>query len=323
MPQWTRRALVACLVLLAPAVVWAQEWPTRQVTIVVPFPPGGSVDTMTRLIQPGLQQALGATVIIENKAGAQGSIGAAYAAKAQPDGGTWLFVFDTHAVNPSLQNLPFDTEKDLEPVLLIGTAPHILATHPSRAFKSLGDVIAAAKEKPGGITYASIGTGSVGHLTMTLLAKRAGITLTHVAYRGGGPAMNDAIAGHVDLIIGSTALVNPQVQAGGLRALVQTGKVRQPALADLPTTIESGFAGFESNAWWGVFAPKGTPAALIDRFRAALVAQMKEERVAKQLVETQQINLALGGPDALRAFLAEQMKLWGDVVRENGIKAGN
>ena len=322
MPYLTRRTFVTSL-LLAPTVAWAQEWPTRQITIVVPFPPGGSVDTMTRLVQPGLQQALGASIIIENKAGAQGAIGAAQVAKAQPDGGTWLFVFDTHAVNPSLQNLSFDTEKDLEPVLLIGTAPHILACHPSRSFKSLADVIAAAKEKPGGVNYASIGTGSLGHLTMTLLSKRAGITLTHVAYRGGGPAMNDAIAGHVDLIIGSTALVNPQVQGGGLRPLVQTGKVRQPALADLPTTIESGFAGFESNAWWGVFAPKGTPVALIDRFRAAVVAQMKEERVAKQLVETQQINLALGGPDVLRPFLAEQMKLWGDVVRENGIKAGN
>jgi tripartite-type tricarboxylate transporter receptor subunit TctC len=323
MTPWTRRALLVALALLASAVAWAQEWPTRQLTIVVPFPPGGSVDTMTRLVQPGLSQALGATIIIENKAGAQGSIGAAQVAKAQPDGGTWLIVFDTHAVNPSLQNLPFDTEKDLDPVLLIGTAPHILATHPSRPFKSLADVIAAAKEKPGAVTYASIGTGSVGHLTMTLLAKRAGIQLNHVAYRGGGPAMNDAIAGHVDLIIGSTALVNPQVQSGGLRALVQTGKTRQPALAELPTTIEAGFPGFESNAWWGVFAPKGTPAALIDRFRTALVAQMKEERVAKQLVETQQITLTLSGPDVLRAFLAEQMKLWGDVVRENGIKAAN
>lgn len=322
MPHLSRRTFVASL-LASPALAWAQEWPTRQITIVVPFPPGGSVDTMTRLVQAGLQQALGATIIIENKAGAQGSIGAAQVAKAQPDGATWLFVFDTHAVNPSLQNLSFDTEKDLEPVLLIGTAPHILACHPSRPFKSLGDVIATAKEKPGAISYASIGTGSLGHLTMVQLTKRAGITLTHVAYRGGGPAMNDAIAGHVDLLIGSTALVNPQVQAGGLRPLVQTGKTRQPALADLPTAIESGFPGFESNAWWGVFAPKGTPAALIDRFRVALVAQMKEERVAKQLTETQQINLALGGPDVLRPFLAEQMKLWGDVVRENGIKAGN
>jgi tripartite-type tricarboxylate transporter receptor subunit TctC len=317
-----RSAFVVLLLICAP-VAQAQEWPTRQLTIVVPFPPGGSVDAMARLVQPGLSQALGTTVVIENKAGAQGAIGAAQVAKAAPDGGAWLFVFDTQAVNPFLQNLPFDTEKDLEPVLLIGTAPHILATHPSRPFKSLADVIAAAKDKPGAVNYASIGTGSVGHLTMTLLAKRAGIQLTHVAYRGGGPAMNDAIAGHVDLIIGSTALVNPQVQAGGLRALVQTGKVRQPALADLPTTIEAGFAGFESNAWWGVFAPKGTPAALIDRFGTALAGQMKEARIAKQLTETQQISLVLGGPEALRPFLVEQMKLWGDVVRENGIKAGN
>lgn len=314
---------LAAQLVLCPLAAQAQEWPTRQITIVAPFPPGGSVDAIARLVQPGLQQALGTSVIIENKAGAQGSIGTAQVARAAPDGGTFIFVFDTHAVNPSLQSLAFDTERDLEPVLLIGTAPHILATHPSRPFKSLGDVISAAKEKPGTVTYASIGTGSVGHLTMTLLAKRAGIQLTHVAYRGGGPALNDAIAGHVDLIIGSTALVNAQVQGGGLRALVQTGKVRQPALPNVPTTIEAGFTGFESNAWWGVFAPKGTPAPLMDRFRTALIAQVKEERVAKQLVETQQISLVLGGPEALRPFLAEQMKLWGDVVRENGIKAGN
>jgi tripartite-type tricarboxylate transporter receptor subunit TctC len=322
----TRRAVVATALLLGPAIAQAQPplaWPTKQLTIIVPFPPGGSVDAMARLIQPGLQQTLGATLVVEHKPGAQGSIGAAHAARAQPDGGTWLFVFDTHAVNPALQNLPFDTEKDLEPVLLVGTAPHILATHPSRPFKSLADVIAAAKEKPGSVTYASIGTGSLGHLTMVLLAKRAGVTFTHVAYRGGGPAMNDALAGHVDLIIGSTALVNPQVQGGGLRALVQTGSARQPALAAVPTAIEVGFPGFESNAWWGVFAPQGTPAGLIERFRAAAVAQMKEERIAKQLTETQQINLAFGGPDVLRQFLAQQMKLWGDVVRENGIKAGN
>ena len=326
MLHWTRHAVIGVFLLLCPAIAWAQqpqEWPTKQLTIVVPFPPGGSVGTMAHLVGPGLGQALGTGVVIESKPGAQGSIGAAYAARAKPDGGTWLFVFDTHAVNPALQNLPFDTEKDLEPVLLIGTAPHILATHPSRPFKSLADVIAAAKEKSGGVTYASIGTGSLGHLTMVLLAKRAGVTFTHVAYRGGGPAMNDALAGHVDLIIGSTALVNPQVQGGGLRALVQTGKTRQPALAAVPTTIDAGFPDFESNAWWGVFAPRGTPADLIERFRAAVVAQMKEERIAKQLTEAQQINLAFGGPEVLRRFLAQQMQLWGDVVRENGIKAGN
>ena len=243
--------------LASPAAAWAQEWPTRQLTIVVPFPAGGSVDVIARLVQPGLQQALGCTVVIENKAGAQGSIGTAFAAKAAPDGGTWVFVFDTHAVNPALQNLPFDTEKDFAPVLLIGTAPHILACHPSRPFQSFADLVAAAKEKPGAISFASIGVGSLGHLTMILLGKRAGISLTHVAYRGGAPAMNDAIGGHVDLIVGSTALVNPQVQSGNLRPLLQTGNVRQPALAAVPTAMESGFDGLASNAWWGGFAPAG------------------------------------------------------------------
>lgn len=322
MADLTRRTFVTGM-LAGPVAAWAQDWPTRQLTIIAPFPAGGSVDVIARLVQPGLQQALGCNVIIENKAGAQGSIGTALAAKAAPDGGTWVIVFDTHAVNPALQTLPFDTEKDLAPVLLIGTAPHILACHPSRSFQSFADLVAAAKPKPGAITFASIGVGSLGHLTVALLSKRAGISLTHVAYRGGAPAMNDAIGGHVDLIVGSTALVNPQVQAGNLRALLQTGSARQPALAGVPTAIEAGFDGLVSNAWWAVFTPSGTPPALIERFRAAMVAVIKDEHVSKQLTDKQQINLSLGGPEVLRPFVTEQARLWGEVVRDNGIKVGN
>ena len=147
-------------------------------------------------------------------------------AKSPPDGSNWLFVFDTHAVNPFLQNLPFDTEKDLEPVLLIGTAPNVLATHPGRPYKTFADVIAAAKAKPDSVTYGSIGSGSLGHLTMVLLAQRAGVKMVHVPYRGGGPLMNDALAGHVDLAIGSAALITPQVNGGKLRGLAQTGATR-------------------------------------------------------------------------------------------------
>jgi tripartite-type tricarboxylate transporter receptor subunit TctC len=163
----TRRSLA----LGAMAVPFAQSALAQGnlTRIVVPFPPGGTVDPIARMVQPGLQQRLNTTIIIENKPGASGSIGTALVAKAPPDGSNWLFVFDTHAVNPFLQKLPFDTEKDLEPVLLIGTAPNLLATHPERPFKSLADVIAAAKAKPDGITYGSIGTGSLGHLTMVLL----------------------------------------------------------------------------------------------------------------------------------------------------------
>jgi tripartite-type tricarboxylate transporter receptor subunit TctC len=299
---------------------YAQTAPGGIVKIIVPFPPGGTVDPIARMAQPGLQQRLGATVIIENKPGASGSIGAAQAAKSPPDGNTWLFVFDTHAVNPFLQNLTFDTEKDLDPVLLIGTAPNVIATHPSRPFKSFADVVAAAKEKPDAITYGSIGSGSLGHLTGVLLSERAGIQLVHVPYRGGGPAMNDAIAGHVDMIIGSAALVTPQVKAGKLRALAQTGKARIPALSDVPTAIEAGFAGFESYAWWGVFTPAGTPKPVIERFAAALSESLRDPTIAQQMTENLQITMMLAGGEEERRFVTEQMELWGPVVREHNIK---
>ena len=317
----TRRSLVIGAALV-PLAARAQNWPTGLVRIVVPFPAGGSVDAIARLAQAGLQQRLGVSVLIENRAGGSGSVGAAAVAKAAPDGNNWLFVFDTHAVNPALiPNLPFDTHKDLEPVLLIGTAPNVLATHPSRPYKTLRDLIEAARAKPDSISYATIGAGSLGHLTMVLLSQQAGVRLVHVPYRGGGPAMNDAIGGHVDLIVGSAALVSPQVQAGALRPLVQTGATRQPSLPDLPTAIESGFPGFESLAWWGVFAPAGTPKPILDRFRADLTATLREERIAKQLTETQQVSLRLEGPEAFRQFFDNQVRIWGAVVRENGIKA--
>src|SRR5580704_6321816 len=225
-----------------------------------------SVDPIARMAQPGLQEKLGATVVIENRPGSSGGLGTGLVAKSPPDGNTWVFVFDTHAVNPFLIDLNFDTLKDLDPVMLIGTAPNVLATHPSRPFKSFADVIAAAKAKPDTITYASIGSGSVGHLTMTLLSEKAGCKLVHVPYRGGGPAMNDAIAGHVDLIIGSAALVMPQVNAKTIVPLLQTGKTRMTNLPDTQTAIDAGFGGFESYAWWGVFAPAGTPKPIIERF---------------------------------------------------------
>jgi tripartite-type tricarboxylate transporter receptor subunit TctC len=156
---------------------------------------------------------------------------------------------------------------------------------------------------------------------MVLLARRAGVQLVHVPYRGGGPALNDAIAGHVDLIIGSAALLNAQIQGGALRPLVQTGLKRQPSLAAVPTASESGFADFESLAWWGVFAPAGTPKPIAERFRAELTAVLRDERLAKQLTESQQITLSLGGPDELRRFFEDQMRIWGAVVRENGIRS--
>src|SRR5215216_5721019 len=321
----TRRTLVlagaSAPLVTAPFVARAQGWPSGTIKIVVPYPPAGSTDAMMRLIQPTLQQRLGASIIIDNRAGASGSVGTATVAKSPPDGNTWLIVFDNHAANPFvLPALPYDTEKDLDPVLFIGTAPYLISTNPQKPLKTLADVIAAAKAKPDTVSYASVGSGSIGHLALVLLSKQAGVKLVHVPYRGGGPAMNDAVAGHVDLLVGSTALSIPQVQAGKIRPVVQTGKSRATALPDVPTAGESGFPGFEAYAWWGLFAPAGTPKPIIDRFGAEMSACLREERVTKQLTETQQVSLVLGGPEEQRAFLAEQMRVWGAVVRENNIK---
>ena len=312
----------AAAALAAPVRVGAQAWPSATIRIVVPYPPGGSTDVMARLVQPDLQQRLGATIIVENKPGASGSVGTALVAKSPPDGNNWLIVFDNHAANPFvLPSLPYNTEKDFDPVLFIGSAPDVVSTHPQKPFKSLADVIAAARAKPESVNYASVGSGSIGHLAMVLLSKQAGVRLVHVPYRGGGPAMNDTVAGHVDLLVGSTALSIPQIQSGRIRAVVQTGKARSTMLGEVPTVGESGFPGFEAYAWWGVFAPAGTPRPIVERFATELAACLREPRVARQLTETQQISLALAGGEDLRRFLAEQMQVWGAVAREHGIKA--
>jgi tripartite-type tricarboxylate transporter receptor subunit TctC len=276
---------------------------------------------IARLVQIGLQQRLGTTVIVDNRAGASGSIGTASVVKASPDGSTWLFVFDNHGANPFvLPALPYDTDRDLDPVLFIGTAPYVITSHPSRPFKTLADIISAAKRAPSTISYASVGSGSVGHLAMAKLSNLAGVQLVHVPYRGGGPAMNDVIAGHVDLLVASTAISLPQVQAGMIRAIAQTGLTRVSTLASVPTVADSGFAAFEAYAWWGVFAPAGTPQPVVERFGAELRSSLRGERVFKQVTEAQQVTLNLGGPAELRQFLAEQMRVWGPVARENNIK---
>lgn len=328
----SRRAVAAAIMgaiagPLALSASLAQEGPIASgpITVVVPFPAGGSVDAVARQVQQGLQERLKANVIVENKAGASGSTGAALVARSAPDGRTWLFVFDTHAVNPFLQKLPFDSEKDLAPVMLIGTAPNVLATNPSKPFRSLADVSAAAKAKPGALTYATIGAGSLGHLTMVRLSKLLGISLTHVPYRGGGPALNDALAGHVDLIIGSAALVGPQLAAGTLRPLVQFApkRAQSPELAQIQTVAEAGAAGVESFAWWGVFAPAGTPQALIERFGNDLRATLADPKVAEKLSQSQQIAIRAEGPAELKTFFENEMKVWGAIVRENNIEIGS
>jgi tripartite-type tricarboxylate transporter receptor subunit TctC len=328
MSRINRRQIVAASMAAALALplagiagsAQAQDWPNDIIRIIVPFPPGGSVDVLARMIQPSLQERLGQNIVIDNRGGASGSIGAAAAAGAEPDGNTWLFVFDTQAVNPSLlPDMPFDSVNDLDPVMLIGTAPNVVATQTASPFETFEQVIEEAREDAGAISYGSIGTGSLGHLTLVLLTNEAGVELTHVPYRGGGPVVNDAVAGHVDLMIGSAALVSPQVDGGNLRPLLQTGRERHPTLQDVPTAVELGY-DIESLAWWGVFAPAGTPPEIVARFEQELRATLQEPEISERLTDAQKMDLVLSGPDEFREFFAEQMETWGAVVRENDIR---
>jgi tripartite-type tricarboxylate transporter receptor subunit TctC len=320
MAKLSRRSVVAAA-MFAPLVARAQSWPSGPIRIVVPYPAGGSVDAVARLAQAGLAKRLGATIVIENRSGASGSTGSALVAKAAPDGNTWLLVFDNHAANPAvLPNYPFDNQKDLDPVTLIGTAPYLIATHPAKPYKAFADIVAIAKKEPRKISYASVGSGSIGHMAMVLLSKQAGIELTHVPYRGGGPAVNDAVAGHVELVNGSAALLTPHIAAGRLRPVFQTGAKRLAGHPNVPTVGESGFPGAEANAWWGAYAPARTPKNIVDRFRTALIESLREDKASKMLTESQQMTLLLTGPEELRKFELEQTRIWGAVVREHGIK---
>lgn len=318
--MFTRR-LITSAMLAAPFVARAQSFPST-VKLVVGFPPGGSTDYFARLAQPALQAALNTTVIVENKPGASGAVAASQVAKSPNDGSTWLFVFDTHGVNPTLiPNLSFDHEKDLDAVSLIGTAPMTVACHPSKTFKNFQDILAEAKAK-NGVNYGSIGAGSLGHLAMTTLSKTANIPLNHIPYRGGGPLTNDVLAGHIDLGIASAAQFASHVAAGTMRALAQTGKTRVPTMKDIPTIAESGFAGFEAYAWWGVFAPAGTPKAMVDAVRAALVKGYNEPKNFEQITTSQQVSLQISDAATLKSFYKEQIDKWGAVVKANKIEAG-
>jgi len=321
-----RRAALAGAVIFAAIASFpagAQvAWPTKPVKFIVPFPPGGSTDPMARMIGAKLSDSLGQQFVVENRPGAAGSIGAGLVAKSPPDGYTFIFVFDTHAVNPFLiPNLPFDTVKDLAPVTLIGTAPMAIATAAAKPYKSFVDVVAAAKARPNTVSIGSVGNGSLGHLTMILVQQASGIRLIHIPYKGGGPMTADAVGGQVDLAIGSVAVITPHVKGGKLRGVAVTGDSRSRAMPDVPALAEQGLPGFSALAWWAIFAPAGVPKPIMDKFHAELVKAFNLPDVRKLLTETLGIDLVVGPPEGLQKWLADEMQRWGKVVRDNNIRA--
>ena len=319
---WSNAAALMLSAALCAATAHAQktDWPQRPVRFIVPFPPGGTVDPLARLAGARLGAALSQQFVIDNRTGGSGSIGTAIAAKSPPDGYTYVFVFDTHAVNPALQNLPYDTVKDFAPVMLVATAPMAIGTGLAKPYKTFGDVIKAAKAKPDVLTFGSVGSGSLGHLTLALVQQAGAFKLVHVPYKGGAPMTVDVMGGHTEMGIGSTGVMAPLINAGKMRAIAVTGDKRSQALPDVPSLSEQGFPGFSAHAWWAIVTPAGIPKQIQARMHGELVKVFSQPDVRKQLTESLGMELVVSTPEALQKFVVAEMARWGKVVREHRIK---
>nr|WP_278879985.1 tripartite tricarboxylate transporter substrate binding protein [Variovorax paradoxus] len=312
------RALAACMLLLLGAAAQAQApaWPAKPVRLVVGFPPGGIVDTVARQLQPRLQAALGQTVIVDNRSGAGGTLAAAEVARAAPDGHTLLMVFDSYATYPLVYpKLSFDIAKDLQPVTQVASNPLVLVVNPKVQAKDFQRFVGLLKAQPGGFNYASVGPGSSNHLTAEYFKAVSGTFVTHIPYRGGGPAQQDLLGGQVEMMFLSAVLAQPHVNAGRLRALAQTGAQRAPAYAEVPTVAESGYPGFEVNSWVGLLAPAGTPRAVVDRLQAEVRKAVTEPAFQQRLREQGLTGIA-NTPEQFAAVLRTEQDKWTRLVRE-------
>jgi tripartite-type tricarboxylate transporter receptor subunit TctC len=319
----TARPIVALLLLLCMAsLATAQEsYPSRPIRMVVPFPAGGAVDIMARDLGQRLTQAWGQPVVVDNRGGANGAIGSEAVAKATPDGYTLLMgSAGTHAINPGLYaKLSYDPVKEFVPVALVGNITNILVVNPSVPARSVAELIALAKAKPGFLTYASSGNGSSQHLSTELLKSLTGTDMTHVQYKGAGPALVDVISGQVSLTITAMSATLPYVQGGQLRALGVTTAQRSPTLPDVPTVAEAGVRGYESNNWVGVFAPAGTPPAIVARLNAE-ISRIQSTPEMKARLTGQGAEFTAMTPEQFGAFHRAEMAKWAKVIKDSGAR---
>ncbi len=313
----TLAALALSFTLIEPAL--AQAWPAKPISLIVTYPAGGGADAMARLIAPKLGDALGQPVVIENKPGASGQIGASAVAKAAPDGYTLMLDASSFAVNPALfAKLPYDSDKAFKPIGVIALFPNVLLANPAFGAKSVKDVVTAAKVKKHAVSYASSGNGSAQHLAGAMFESAAGVDMLHVPYKGGAPALNDVIGGQVPLFFGNLASTLQHVQAGKLLPLAVTSGKRSGILPDVPTMAEAGVAGFEVYEWNALFAPAGTPDAVINKIAAALQKALDAPDVKARIAQ-------LGGdpqtakPDVAQQFIRQQTILWARLVKERSI----
>ena len=316
--------LLAAVAALAAAVpVFAQSWPSSPVKMVIPWPPGGGNDILGRKLGDGLAAALGQPVVVDNRAGANGMIGAEAVARAAPDGYTIMFhSVTTHAINPTFYpNITYDTVRDFAPITLIGEAAHVLVANPAFAAKSLKELIDLAKEKPGTISYASFGSGSSSHLAGELFTNTLGIKLVHVPYKGSGPALTDTIGGHVPLFFSTVAAALPAIKAGRVRALAVTSATRVSMLPDVPTVDEAaGTKGYEMIVMYGVWAPAKTPQDVVDRLNADIVKVVKAPAFTAWLQE-QGVDPRTSSPAEMGAYIQAEMPKLERLVKVSGAKA--
>jgi tripartite-type tricarboxylate transporter receptor subunit TctC len=324
MTRWSRgaAALVAALIAGLGAQARADDYPSKPITLVVPFAPGGSTTIMARIVAERMAATLGQQVIVDNRGGAGGTIGARQVAKSAPDGYTILLGYSgTLAISPSVYRDPgFDVRKDFIAIGRIGMAPSVLVVHPSFPAQSIAELVAIAKEKPGKIDFASAGVGTVGHVSAELFAHRAGIRLNHIPYKGTGPGLNDVLGGHVPIMVAPVPTVLGNVQGGKLRALGITGAKRSPKLPDVPTIAESGLPGFEAALRYGLVAPAGTPAAVIERLNKELRAALGSDEVLKR-IDHEGAEPMPSTPEEYAADLDREETMWSQIVKASGAKA--
>jgi tripartite-type tricarboxylate transporter receptor subunit TctC len=319
--KWGRACLVALVAIAAPLAAAAQDYPTRPVVLVSPFPPGGSVSLVARIVAEKMGETLGQSIVVENRGGAGGTIGARSVAKSPPDGYTLLLGYTgTLAIGPSMYpNAGFDPRKDFAPVGRIGTAPTLLVVHPSVPVHSVAELIAYAKANPGKLNFGSAGIGTVGHLAGELMATMAGLRLVHVPYKGTGPAITDLLGGHIPMMFTPVPTAHAQAESGLLRALAVTGAERSSLLPNVPTVAESGLPGYEAALRYGLVAPAGTPRAIIERLnkelRTALAAEDVRSRLAADGAE-----VLPSTPEQYAADIDREEATWSNVVNALGLR---
>jgi len=313
--------LFGLLAALTHAAALAQDWPAKPVRFIVPYPPGGGTDVIARIVQNRLQETLGQPVVIENRGGAGGALGTEAAAKAAPDGYTFLFTLSSHTINPLLYKLNFDTERDFAAVTLIVSVPQLIAANPGSPIKSMQDLVAMAKAEPGKLAFASVGNGTPSHIAGELLKLKTGIDILHVPYKGGGPAVADTIGGQVPLLFVTMPAAMSHVRAGKLRPLAVTTIKRNPGAPEIPTVAEAlKIPDYEVDSWYALFAPAKTPAAIISRMQQAVAQTIQLPDVKQKLLE-QGGDTVGSKPEELERIVKSELRKWADVVRDAKIKS--